>query len=88
MPKYDQTLASLVEKQHSTLDTKFYFEVAHELIDALQSLHAVGRTYNDMKPENVMFEGSKVRLVDFGLASKFIDQNGFHFSEKEEVDMF
>jgi serine/threonine protein kinase len=70
------------------LDTKFYFEVAHELIDALQSLHAVGRTYNDLKPENVMFEGSKVRLVDFGLADRFIDSKGYHISEKEGVDAF
>ena len=79
MPKYDQTLQNMIETQK--LDNKFFYEVAHELIDSLYSLHATGRAYNDLKPENVMFDGCKVRLIDFGMSDKFVDTNGKHLSQ-------
>ena len=86
MPRYDYSLEDLVAIK--TLHPIFYYEMAHELIDSLESLHATGRTYNDMKPENVMFEGSKVILVDFGMTDRFVDKNKKHCSETEEVDNF
>ena len=55
-----------------------------------QLVHKANRTFNDLKPENIMIDkdyGSrkiKVYLVDFGFADKFIsDGSGKHIDEKE-----
>ena len=69
-------------------DPDTILSVAYELIDSLKSVHSTGRTYNDIKPENVMITGSNVTLVDYGLALKFIDNKGKHFLPDEEVSKF
>ena len=43
-------------------------------------VHASGRTYNDLKPENIMIEIDRdgepiVCLIDFGLTSKLFKNN-------------
>jgi serine/threonine protein kinase len=55
------------------------------MIDIFQNIHSIGYVYNDIKPENICvgFKNQeidmshKIKLVDFGLASKFIE-NGEH----------
>jgi len=45
---------------------------AGTLLDALASVHAAGWAHGDLKPENVLLEGSppRARLLDFGLSER------------------
>ena len=51
----------------------------------MQCVHESGYIYNDMKTDNIMIgsadptnESSDVKLIDFGLAEKYIDEFGNH----------
>jgi tetratricopeptide (TPR) repeat protein len=44
-------------------------QVFHALCDALDYAHAQGRVHRDIKPANVMFDGERLVLTDFGIAS-------------------
>ena len=73
MPKYDLNLSKFLEN-FSGLPTEKYrqiIRVAIELVDILKIIHASHRTYNDLRPENIMIDtqengSTKVTLVDFG----------------------
>jgi serine/threonine protein kinase len=50
-------------------------------MENLERIHDCGYTYNDLKPQNILFDYkdksmSSVNLVDFGLASKYVDSKG------------
>ena len=49
------------------------------LMPAFSYLHASGFTHNDMKPENVMIDGDRIKLIDLGAMRKIGDQGGLIF---------
>ena len=55
---------------------------------SLQTVHATGMTYNDLKPANIMVSESKTILIDFNFCASYINDEGFHISEDEEVPEF
>ena len=80
---------SLFHYMHQ-LDFKFSLETVCKLgirlIQILEQIHNIGMTYNDLKLENILIgdaDGSpnslsNVRLIDFGLCTKYVDKNGYH----------
>ena len=66
----------------------------------MKIVHKAGRTYNDMKPQNVMisyknkevFNSSEldVTIIDFGFVDKFKDEKKAyaHIERSETVEMF
>jgi|TARA_B110000285_G_C15017525_1_gene559811 serine/threonine protein kinase len=51
--------------------------MAIAMVEALHVLHATQRTYNDMKPQNIMISKDannelKIILIDFGFCQKFV----------------
>jgi serine/threonine protein kinase len=61
-------------------------------MEALQALHLVGFTHNDVKPSNIMIDFAKddqvkATLIDFGFAKKFVDSKNNHI-EHSEIEMF
>ena len=59
------------------------------MLEALEAVHSIGRTYNDLKLDNVIVERSgKATLIDFGLCKKYIDSQGIHVSESAESESF
>lgn len=71
-------------------------EVALKLVSIFKYTHCAKRTFNDLKPQNIMIdtEGSldtdpKVYLIDFGFAQKYVKKDGKeHISDKEIVPVF
>ena len=71
-----------------------------QLIDSIESIHNLGFTHCDLKPQNIMvgYEGSnsdnlipllrpqfKVYLIDFGLCVKYIKNMALLKSKMEEI---
>ena len=53
------------------------------ILDHLECIHDAGFTYNDLKPANILLDYNStslqnMNLIDFGLASKYLDSNGNH----------
>jgi serine/threonine protein kinase len=63
-------------------------KMAVRILNSLKTVHSAGRTYNDLKPDNIMVSGSELILIDFGLCDKFINSDGEHCGEEEETQEF
>ncbi|HPN12552.1 MAG TPA: serine/threonine-protein kinase [Spirochaetota bacterium] len=51
--------------------------VALGLLEILEDVHAQGIAHNDIKPDNILFDGEgRVRLIDFGIAWDFLRDRG------------
>ena len=55
MPKYSICLADHLERQNS-VDILDLLHISSQLIDAYEIVHTAGRTFNDLKPCNIMLE--------------------------------
>ena len=59
----------------------------------MRLVHKVRRTYNDLKPENVMLNihennRPQVYLIDFGFTDRFIKEGSMEHNEKERTQYF
>jgi serine/threonine protein kinase len=59
------TLATLIERKE--LDSSSAMECFGQLLDALVALHAAGLAHRDLKPRNILVNGGRLKLIDFGL---------------------
>ena len=70
------------------------YKVGLQLLDQIKCVHETGYTFNDIKLDNIMvgypkslidskeYQG-RINLIDFGLAQKFVDDNGQHIPKSK-----
>ena len=86
MPMYNLSLGQVL-KGKSPEQAEIWL-LASYLIESITTVHSTGRTYNDLKPDNIMLSDSIATLIDFGLCIKFLNDQGLHIAEEEEVSEF
>lgn len=62
------TFKELVAQRGGRIEPKELFSLVEPLFPALAAVHAAGLIHRDISPDNLMLEGSCVRLLDFGCA--------------------
>ena len=56
-------------------------KIFNQIFDALQLLHSVGFTHNDIKPANIMLDANlNATLIDFGYTTCFIDKKTSNYT--------
>ncbi|MCA8922646.1 MAG: serine/threonine protein kinase, partial [Planctomycetes bacterium] len=76
-------------KAYGRLDVGYVLRLAIQLASGLQHAYEQGIVHRDIKPENVMVlqhpqHGAVAKLVDFGLAKCFTDEDGGGLTEQGE----
>jgi len=92
MPRYGTDLQTLLDQSGSTLSISTACSIASQIIDSYEYIHSKGYVHKDCKGSNILFvnRGSfapevtkhtpmkKVCLVDYGLVSKYVTNQGLH----------
>ena len=94
MPRYGYNLDFYCGKLEYKLSHESILDIGKAMLFTLQATHRAGYVYNDLKLDNLMvgygqrvsensanrcmFKDCNIHLVDFGYASKFLDNEGNH----------
>ncbi|OKH55943.1 serine/threonine protein kinase [Calothrix sp. HK-06] len=65
-----------IRKERGPLPVTEAIAYIHRILGAFAYLHSQGLVYCDFKPDNVMLEGSDVKLIDMGGVRRIDDPNG------------
>ena len=50
-------------------DQNTHNRIKHDIVDALKEIHTLGVLHRDVRPSNLMYDGTKVTVIDFGLTA-------------------
>lgn len=79
MPLYEASLHHYV--LNNELDIKKINNFIIKMIDILESIHNLYVIHRDIKPHNFMIRGGEIYLIDFGLSTFYVNENGDHKEE-------
>lgn len=69
-PLFDESLQDRVNRD-GKLDGLNGLMIRKQIRDILKSIHKRGFIHRDIKPDNVMFSGKDIYLIDFGCATNY-----------------
>jgi serine/threonine protein kinase len=65
--------------------SKEFEQTMHSLLRVLYSVHEAGIVHRDIKPQNFMMKNNAFFLIDFGMATFYVDENMNHIPEPTEI---
>jgi serine/threonine protein kinase len=86
MTYYDQSLENLRE----VMKVEEKIEWWNQSIRALEKIHKSGIVHRDIKPAHFMHRynsGCEWNIIDFGLASSYLDEYGYHIEEVTKTNI-
>uniref|UniRef100_A0A6C0JH54 non-specific serine/threonine protein kinase n=1 Tax=viral metagenome TaxID=1070528 RepID=A0A6C0JH54_9ZZZZ len=79
MSLYDISLFDFIKKGEPTIEQINKIMIA--AIEILDSIHKLLVLHRDIKPQNFMIKNSELYLIDFGLSTIYLRENGEHVPE-------
>lgn len=94
MPYYEYSLFDLFTKiaphptTYSSMNTSSdipltFEEITRSVIRILEHIHETGVVHRDIKPHNFMVKNRELFLIDFGMATFFVDERYQHIKESD-----
>lgn len=80
MPLYDQSLENWLSE--TNVSAKIASEIAIQMVSILDNIHNKCVIHRDIKPQNFMWKGNKLFLIDFGLSTVYVDEDKNHIMSK------
>jgi serine/threonine protein kinase len=79
---------SLYDYRQRTIPTEEYlFKIMWLLLDIFENIHKNWVLHRDIKPHNFMIKNGEIFLIDFGLATFYIDDKGEHRQDEPNTQM-
>jgi serine/threonine protein kinase len=89
--KLGKTLEDYLFERNEAFTEKTTLQVGIQLLDSMRLIHQSGFLYNDLKLNNIVVGDAaelpdhtktlhKIRVIDFGLAQKYIEADGNHIA--------
>jgi serine/threonine protein kinase len=83
MTYYDQSLDDYI-KHHDTLTVEQKDKIFQVALNILNSIHEQYVIHRDIKPQNFMMRNHELFLIDFGMATMYVDSEKKHIPEKKD----
>jgi serine/threonine protein kinase len=88
-----ETLESIINRRNAPFSFKTSIQIGCQLLEQYKLIHASGYIHNDLKLENILVGKAsaqpdsfvdlhRVTLIDFGLCTMYLDQEGKHVPKK------
>jgi serine/threonine protein kinase len=77
---YECSLFDYMETREPTIEKMNILMI--KAIDIIEHIHRFFVLHRDIKPQNFMIKNGDIFLIDFGLATFYIDENGEHYQDK------
>ena len=75
LEKLGDTVQSIFETSDK-IDIPAVLQIGIQIIEIFKAIHSCGYIYNDLKADNLMLGKSNLKIIDFGLVTKFLDNEG------------
>ena len=76
IPMYDVSLFD--HRKQKTINEENLKKIMIKMIEILNNIHDLYVIHRDIKPQNILFYDNDIYLIDFGLSTFFVDENGEH----------
>jgi casein kinase 1 len=77
---YECSLFDYMKKKDVTVEKMNILMI--KAIDIIEHIHRFFVLHRDIKPQNFMIKNGDIFLIDFGLATFYVDENGEHYPNK------
>lgn len=83
MTYYEQSLETYIEK-NADISLEQKEKIFQVILNIIESVHEQYVIHRDIKPQNFMMKGTELFLIDFGMATMYVDSDKVHIPEKKD----